>query len=168
MGVSYVSPKLAAGDKRTGVVTLAPFATGEVVAAFGGRCVPGAEVADRLGALQIEDDLYLVDDASDPSVVEVPHSCDPTCVLSGSVVLVARRPLAAGEPINFDRATTMGVDGTEFACSCGAASCRGTVTANDWMLPELQLRYRGHFSPYLARRISSLAAIGAERRAFAL
>jgi hypothetical protein len=36
------------------------------------------------------------------------------------------------------------------------------------MLPELQLRYRGSFSPYLAKRISGLVHVGAERRAFAL
>jgi hypothetical protein len=36
------------------------------------------------------------------------------------------------------------------------------------MLPELQMRYRGTFSPYLAARISSLVSTGAERRAFAL
>ena len=45
-------------------------------------------------------------------------------------------------------------------------SCRGKVTGNDWMLPELHLRYRGRFSPYLATRIASLASVGAERRAF--
>jgi hypothetical protein len=36
------------------------------------------------------------------------------------------------------------------------------------MRPELQLAYRGHFSPYLAQRIAALVSIGAERRAFAL
>jgi len=45
-------------------------------------------------------------------------------------------------------------------------NCRGKVTGYDWMLPELQIRYRGYFSPYLAARIASLATIGAGRRAF--
>ena len=45
--------------------------------------------------------------------------------------------------------------------------CRHKVTGHDWMLPELQRRYRGNFSPYLAKRISELASIGSERRAFA-
>jgi hypothetical protein len=36
------------------------------------------------------------------------------------------------------------------------------------MLPELQLRYRGSFSPYLANRIAALASVGASRRAFGL
>jgi hypothetical protein len=35
------------------------------------------------------------------------------------------------------------------------------------MLPELQLRYRGYFAPYLARRIADLHHVGGQRRAFA-
>ncbi|MEY4174995.1 MAG: hypothetical protein RI900_2160, partial [Actinomycetota bacterium] len=64
--------------------------------------------------------------------------------------------------------TCDGSDYHEFECVCGAASCRGKVTGNDWMLPELQLRLRGWFSPYLASRIADLVSVGAERRAFSL
>ena len=32
----------------------------------------------------------------------------------------------------------------------------GKVTGNDWTLPELQERYQGYFSTYLARRIAAL------------
>jgi hypothetical protein len=35
------------------------------------------------------------------------------------------------------------------------------------MLPEVQLAYRGYFSPYLARRIAALTPIGPSRRVFA-
>jgi hypothetical protein len=40
-------------------------------------------------------------------------------------------------------------------CRCGAGRCRGVVTGNDWRLPEVQARYRGHFVPEVARRIGS-------------
>ena len=86
--------------------------------------------------------------------------------MSGSTVLVALRDIEPGEMITYDYATSDGCDYDEFECACGSAMCRGKVTGYDWMLPELQLRYRGHFSPYLATRIASLASIGAERRAF--
>jgi hypothetical protein len=82
-------------------------------------------------------------------------------------VVVAVRPIAAGEALTFDYATANGSDFAEFECVCGAPGCRGKVTARDWMQPELQLRHRGHFSPYLAARIAALVATGAERRAFA-
>ena len=48
-----------------------------------------------------------------------------------------------------------GSDYDEFACQCGAVECRGTVTGRDWMLPEIQAKYHGWFSPYLARRIAA-------------
>lgn len=96
------------------------------------------------------------------------HSCDPNCALSGNVILIAARDIEVGEEVTYDYATTDGSDYDEFECSCGAASCRGKVSGHDWMLPDLQLRYRGSFSPYLAKRIAALVNVGAERRAFAL
>ena len=52
-------------------------------------------------------------------------------------------------------------DGTpydQFQCGCGAATCRGKITGEDWRRPELWKRYRGHFTPYLQRRIDALVA----------
>ena len=40
-------------------------------------------------------------------------------------------------------------------CQCGGPDCRGRITGNDWQLPDLWERYRGHFSPYLQRRIDA-------------
>ncbi len=48
----------------------------------------------------------------------------------------------------------------EFPCSCGASLCRGHVRGTDWMRPDLQERYAGFFSPYLARRIGRVEAAG--------
>jgi hypothetical protein len=90
----------------------------------------------------------------------------PNCALRGTNVIVADRDIAPGETITYDRGTVMGDETDHFECHCGSPACRGTVTGRDWMLPELQLRYRGRFSPYLAARISALAAAGASRRSF--
>ncbi len=43
-----------------------------------------------------------------------------------------------------------------FECLCSSPVCRHTVTGNDWMLPELQKRYKGYFSPFLQHRIDKL------------
>ena len=152
-------------------------AAGEVVAAFGGRCASpeflefhvddAGPATSRLPILQIEERLYLVGDSHDEPSNFINHSCDPTCGLSGASVLVALRDLEPGDPITYDYATSNGSDFDEFECQCGTALCRGKITGHDWMLPELQLRYRGNFSPYLSRRIAALHPIGAERRAFA-
>jgi hypothetical protein len=86
--------------------------------------------------------------------------------MRGNAVVVALRDIRPGEVVTYDYAMSDGSDYDEFDCSCGTAQCRGRVTGNDWMLPELQLRYRGSFSPYLAARIATLAGTGAGRRAF--
>lgn len=175
MGVCYLTPK--AHTAPHGPVGHGAFATefivaGEVIAAFGGRCVSRNEL-DLLPAeqqsrsIQIEDTLYLAG-APEPEPADcVRHSCSPNAGMHGNTVLVALRDIAPGEAITYDFAMSDGSDYDEFECTCGSVQCRGKVTGNDWMLPELQLRYRGSFSPYLAQRIASLVSVGAERRAFA-
>jgi hypothetical protein len=34
--------------------------------------------------------------------------------------------------------------------------CRGRVTGDDWKLPELQQRYRGHFTVHIEQLIQAL------------
>ncbi|MEP7113290.1 MAG: SET domain-containing protein-lysine N-methyltransferase, partial [Ilumatobacteraceae bacterium] len=119
-------------------------------------------------SLQIDERLYMAG-APEPEPADfINHSCDPNCVLNGSVLLIASRDIAVGEELSYDYATSDGSDYDEFECACGTSLCRGKVSGHDWMLPELQLRYRGSFSPYLAKRIAALVHVGAERRAFAL
>jgi uncharacterized protein len=175
MAASYLTPKarpLIDDARGRGSVAIEPIAAGETVAAFGGPCVTRAQLDsmdhDRQHrSIQIDDELYLAGPIEPEDADCINHSCDPTCVMAGSVVLVARRDIAIGEEITYDYATSDGSDYDEFECGCGTEACRGKVTGHDWMLPELQLRYRGQFSPYLARRISALVSTGAERRAFA-
>ncbi|MEP7047205.1 MAG: SET domain-containing protein-lysine N-methyltransferase [Ilumatobacteraceae bacterium] len=159
--------------KGYGSVVGEPIAAGEIVAAFGGRCVRRDEfdllpASQQVRSVQIDENLYMAG-APEPEPADfINHSCDPNCVLSGNVLIVAARDIAVGEEVTYDYATTDGSDYDEFECSCGTSMCRGKVSGHDWMLPELQLRYRGSFSPYLAKRIAALVNVGAERRAFAL
>jgi uncharacterized protein len=176
MGVCFLTPKArptTTPGKGYGSVASEPIAAGETVAAFGGRCVTRDEfdllpISQQVRSVQIDDNLYLAGAAEPEPADFINHSCDPNCMLSGNVILVAARDIAAGEEISYDYATTDGSDYDEFECSCGTAMCRGKVSGHDWMLPELQLRHRGSFSPYLAKRIAALVNVGAERRAFAL
>jgi len=174
---NFLSPKALVQADHTGRGSSArqPIAAGETVAAFGGRCVTRSalgelSVEQQVGNVQIDDDLFLVSDHAGPGVPGsmINHSCAPNCGLLGGVLVVAMRDIAAGERLSFDAAMCLGSDVNEFECGCGAPSCRHKVTGHDWMLPELQLAYRGWFSPYLAKRIAALVSTGAERRAFAL
>ena len=175
MSVSYLTPTahpVAVGAAGRGSIAIETILAGDVVAAFGGRCVTRVEfdllpVAQQVRSIQIEDALFLAGPTEPEPADFINHSCDPTCGMRGATVLVALRDLEAGEAITYDYATTDGSDYDEFECACGSVLCRGKVTGYDWMLPELQLRHRGSFSPYLAARTAALARIRAERRALA-
>ena len=156
----YLSPKLEGRlrlDGSHGVYARQGLVVGERLAVWGGEVITWDILAQlppevRRLTLQVEEELYLVSLQEGPGDW-VNHSCNPNAGLSGQVVLVAVRDIAPGEEICFDYAMTDGSPYDEFDCECGAANCRGRVTGNDWLRPELQARYAGYFSPYLQRRI---------------
>jgi hypothetical protein len=163
---SYHSPKLEGrridGKGGRTLVAREPIGPGELVVVFGGEVVHASQLeklspAERLLTLQVEEELYLVS-ARDGAADWVNHSCDPNCGMSGQIALVALRPLEPGEEICFDYAMSDGTPYDQFPCGCGAATCRGWVSGDDWQRPELWERYRGHFSPYLQRRIDATLA----------
>jgi hypothetical protein len=63
------------------------------------------------------------------------HSCDPNTWMTDEVTLVARRDIGQDEEVTADYAMW---------------------EAEDWRHPELQRRYRGHFSPFINERIARL------------
>lgn len=166
MDYNWLTPKAEArpiGEKGWGSFAIEPVAAGETVAAFGGWVVTGATLtglsADRQSrSIQVDSDLYLVSDETPEPGDMLNHSCEPNCGLLGQIQLVAMRDIAAGEELSFDYAMCDASDYDEFRCLCRTPSCRTVVTGSDWRDPELQSRYAGWFSPYLARRIAALPA----------
>ncbi len=65
---------------------------------------------------------------------------------------VAMRDIPAGEELTHDWAMTDN-DDYSVECNCGARNCRKTLTGKDWQKPELQKKYAGYFSAYLAKFI---------------
>jgi uncharacterized protein len=141
---------------------------GDVLVVWGGEVVTAdmlrtmSEDKYRL-AVQVEEDLYLLTGNEGPADW-VNHSCDPNAGVVGQITLVALRDIRAGEEVCFDYATTDGSAYDEFECGCGCGNCRGRVTGDDWRIAELQLRYAGHFSPYIQRRIDSARARAGARK----
>jgi hypothetical protein len=73
--------------------------------------------------------------------------------------MVARRRIEQGEEVTYDYALSESKSPfpiLECACCCGSDACRGSVTCDDWKSPEIQSRYRGHFLPYIERKIDEL------------
>lgn len=156
----YTSEKVVGRTNANGdrcVVAGEPIGVGELVAVWGGSVVTREFIAKLVHAgrtvVQIDEELFLASEGSDASDW-INHSCDPNLGLRGQIVLIAIRPIAAGEELCFDYAMTDGSAYDEFDCRCGARWCRGRVTADDWQLASLQQRYGDYFSPYLARRIA--------------
>jgi hypothetical protein len=172
----WASPRLIGkicDDKGgRGIIAATAFEPGELIALFGGAPLIAAQLGalsadERRRVLQVDEDLYLLSEVE--SMADwVNHSCEPNAGLRGQIALIARRPIKAGEEISYDYAMSDGSPYDGFACRCGAATCRGQVTGDDWKLEPLWARYDGEFSPYLAARIARLRKRQTARRPRAL
>jgi len=162
--MNWLSPDAqasSAGEKGMGSYAIAPISEGQTVVGFGGY-VTTRDVLDTLPedqqhrSIQVAPELYLTPSANREPGDMINHSCDPNLGLLGSMVLVAMRDIAVGDELTFDYATCDDSDYDEFDCLCGTAVCRGRITGQDWKLPELQAKYDGWFSPFIARKIADL------------
>ncbi len=146
-----------------GLFAAAPIEADVLVMRLGGRVVTTAELhllfadtpADRyVDTFAVGEDAHLVL-PFDTAAHYGNHSCDPTMWAVGAAEMTTRRSVAAGEELTVDYGTISDDADFEMECTCGAASCRGVITGQDWRRPELQRRYAGHWPPGLRRRISS-------------
>lgn len=163
--LSRLSPKSEAREspiQGRGLFAREPIAKGEVVAVKGGAVFEREMLrvlAPSLGPaeIQIGNGLFigpLTAEDRAGSMIFSNHSCEPNLGVQGQIVFVAMRDVAAGEELTHDWAMTDD-DADEMVCRCGAASCRGLVTGQDWRRPELQEKYRGYFSWYLQCKIDA-------------
>jgi uncharacterized protein len=164
--ISYRSAKTVVKGspiEGRGLFAAAPIAAGEIVAVKGGH-VFNRETLERVqpalgpAEIQIGEDLFIGPlDASERegSMIFSNHSCEPNLGLAGQVIFVALRDIEAGEELTHDWAMTDD-DQDSMECHCGASTCRKIVTGQDWRRRDLQEKYRGFFSWYLAEKIRTL------------
>lgn len=146
-----------------GLFATAPIAKGEVVGTLGGRVIDDAELRQisrtrsKYNSAAIGEGVnVLLED--DEVIARGNHSCDSNLWMRDEFTLEARRDITTGEEATIDYAMQTSVADWEMACNCGSPQCRKLVRGDDWMRPELQDRYRGHFSPFLNRRIEDMDA----------
>jgi len=146
----------------TGIFTKQDIKEGEKVMIWGGveveRTNPDLNANFRYHTLvQVDDTHYLGAPISDEQSLDehLNHSCDPSVWLIDAVTLVARRDIHAGEEITLDQGTWNDEPYGSNVCLCRTASCRKSLTENDWKIPQLHATYGAHFSPYLLHRINS-------------
>jgi SET domain-containing protein len=167
MLLSYRSPKTqvrASNIHGRGLFAMADIAKDEIVAAKGGHIVDRKtlreQISPRLGPveIQIDEDLFIApvtEEEREGSMLYSNHSCDPNLGMRGEITFVAMRHIRAGEELTHDWATTDD-DDYSVECKCGAPNCRKILTGKDWQRADLQTRYAGYFSAYLARKITVL------------
>jgi SET domain-containing protein len=130
------------GMEGQGVYAVRDIKANEVIGVFGGIVLPEAELdalsakvpADRLNidhAMYIYPGILMLHDyenGCDP-LCFVNHSCEPSCRIVNSIVLVAQRDIPGGEEISWNYKDTddVGTWTYEFKCQCGAPSCKGLV-----------------------------------------
>jgi uncharacterized protein len=163
---SYLSPKTEVRESKIhghGLFAIADIAKDEIVAVKGGHIVDRKtlreEITPRLGPveIQIDDDLFVApvtDEERELSMLYSNHSCIANLGMRGEITFVAMRDIRAGEELTHDWAMTDD-DDYSMECRCGAPNCRKILTGKDWQLLELQKRYAGYFSAYLARKINA-------------
>ncbi len=147
-----------------GIFAIEPIAAGELVATKVGHVVNTSEMerlTEEIGdfGLQIHEDTFLTPRTAaevEQMAVMINHSCDANVGFDGQVSYVALRNIAVNEELCHDYAMARTAPYRIEQCRCGTALCRGTVTNEDWRLPELQTRYGRHFMPHILHRIDRI------------
>lgn len=135
---------------------------GEKIVVWGGNYTDaiGAESMAKKGKLVIrwDDDLYSYEDRGDDDGYFINHSCDSNLWMADAYTLIASRDIESGEEMTLDYALFEADENymSKWECKCGSPLCRGRITGNDWKKPDLQNRYKEHFSPLLNKRIQGL------------
>jgi uncharacterized protein len=164
--LSYHSPKTEVRDSKIhgrGLFATANIAKDEVVAVKGGHIISREQLREkitpRLGPVEIQigDDFFIApvtEEERKGSMLYTNHSCDPNLGVRGEITFVSMRDIRAGEELTHDWAMTDD-DDYSVECNCGVPNCRKILTGKDWQRPELQARYAGYFSEYLAMKIAN-------------
>lgn len=163
--LSYLSPKTEVRQSPIhgrGLFAAAGIAKDEIAAIKGGHIITRdelREITPQLGPveIQIADDLFIAPvtkEEREGSMLYSNHSCDANLGIRGNIIFVAVRDIRPGEELTHDWAVTDD-DDYSVKCNCGASICRGTLTGKDWQRPDLQKRYAGYFSWYLAEKIAA-------------
>lgn len=163
--LSYLSPKTEVRESKIhgrGLFAIADIGKDEIVAVKGGHIIDRKTLREKITALlgpveiQIDEDLFVAPvtrEERELSMLYSNHSCDPNLGIRGDITFVAMRNIRAGEELTHDWAMTDD-DDYSVKCNCCAPDCRRILAGKDWQRADLQKRYIGYFSSYLARKIA--------------
>lgn len=165
---SWIDPRIevrTSSIQGRGMFACEPIRRGEVVVIWGGEVFSESDLkADKArdrSVVPIGEGLYLGDGYDVPESLDeyMNHHCDSNVWMQDEVTLVAKRDIAQGEELTIDYAMWETDPAWQMECNCGSPVCRQSITGNDWQLLEVQMRYKGHFSPYVAARIKNSSSL---------
>lgn len=143
-----------------GVFAIAPISTGEFLFSKGGHLLPKSEMFSRApldSYWPISNDYVLAPKniyEVEAVVLNINHSCNPNCGISGQAEGVAIRNIDIGEEITFDYAM-LDNELNWFICNCKQEGCRKIITSIDWKIEKLQSKYDGQFATYIREKIAA-------------
>jgi uncharacterized protein len=134
------------GVHGRGVYTLVPFAAGARIIEYTGEIITWEEAVERHPHDPSQPDHTFYFHLDNGMVIDglrgndarwINHACEPNCEadeVDGRVFVHALRDLAPGEELFYDYRLMLDERHTakvkkQFACWCGAATCRGTMLA---------------------------------------
>jgi hypothetical protein len=82
--------------------------------------------------------------------------------MKNAFTLEANRDIKKGEELTADYVLWEADEGyvSAWECVCHSPNCRHRVTGTDWMIEELQDKYKDHFIPLINRRIMASRSKG--------
>lgn len=161
----WVNPKIevkSTENRGKGMFAIEPILKGEAVVIWGGNYTnkEQAEKAKSEGKLvmQFDEDLFSVEDRQESDAYFINYSCEPNVWMKDTFTLEAMRDIFPGEELTADYVLWETDENkvSKWECSCGSVNCRHFITGKDWQRPELQEKYRGHFLPFIEKRIGNL------------
>jgi hypothetical protein len=137
---------------------------GTVVSRLGGRLVSTAELARVMSTREMYVDTIVVD--HDCHLLVAPgsdnrygnHSCDPNLGWVDEYSLATMVDVPVGRELLCDYAMSTADPDYLLRCHCESYRCRQMVAGDDWRIPQLQMRYRGWWLPYVQRLVDGLSA----------
>ena len=113
------------------------FVRGRKIAEYTGERITNAEANRRAGRRRLRicaiNDRWSLDGSKGGNGTHyINHSCEPNSymkILCGHILFMALRDIEAGEEITIDYESTLHSNNKR--CTCGSASCRGTINKSE-------------------------------------
>ncbi len=162
---SWLDPRIelkSSSLHEKGMFAIALIKKGETVVIWGGNFVNKENAEKAIGegkiVMQLDENLFSVEEEGEDLTYYMNHSCEPNVWMKDEVTLIARKGIEPGNELTTDYALFEAWEDfvSSWECSCGSSFCRKRVTGKDWRILELQERYKGHFLPFINKRIENL------------